>query len=232
MAVIWIASHCSEDRFVYLRQAIESCLALKTTEQVVLSIDADFDISALSEFPNLVIKKRDKPLKQFEHLELLVRESNYSDDRWITFCDDDDLLLPETAKYYRDDWKCFIGHQYITVDRSTNQAIPDAARSATPTNMLDIIGRHRDILLEDTDFTGTSARYSLIKEYFKQRNPKKVILPLEDCALMKFLEARGAQPTDHPFVFRRFFGERPIWQDQVVDIIGDLLVRLDKYTKK
>ncbi len=214
MIVVWIASVCLGVRQLeYLVEAIKSCLNIPRIDRIVLSIFTNNDLSALDKDIRLVIRKRAIKLKQFEHLELLAKEESYSDDTWITFLNDDDILLDNISEYWNQERTGFIANQYITI-RKDESVIVDIAKNMTADTVSEYINRYTDEMIISEDFSGTSARYGIVKEYFSNGRKKEYV---EDVRFMNYLQNRNALITEKVICVHRVTGETSLWRKDLAD---------------
>lgn len=210
MPVIWIASECrGKEKLEYLKQTIESCLAVPTTRKIVLSIHTDNILPFFDE--RVIVKERKTCISQFYHLSLLAVEEKEDSEEWITFMDDDDLLFSSIVPYYNHG-SAFRSLQIIACAED-GKAVNGLSESVTPSDIPSILTN--DYLLRDEDFSGCSCRFSLVQEYFSSRVINKYIEPLEDTRFMQFLEDKGGKLSFEPLVFHRVFPSS-VWRNTLL----------------
>lgn len=234
---IWISSVCqSPEGMTYLMNAIVSCLVLEQPLKVVVSIFTDQNLDPIRRLfesgnKEYQICVRDRPYTQFEHIEALTQEQSLTDDDWVIFLDDDDMLLNSALKYLSKDINGYVGYQFIPEYQGS---ILPGSTDLSITNLYPFIQNNYRKMIQADDFSGTAIRFKYLKQFFVER--KKETLPansvrkwaldviesLSDTQLMKYIEKvvpntlkLYMDPTVNPFVYHRLKPTPSIWRQQL-----------------
>lgn len=113
---IWIASHLNQslrcELFTYALQSIQSQVIKPNKVYISITIDygnQQFCHQYLENIKNILknidvtILRHDEQLVQFEHFNEIYKVSEHIDDKWIMFCDDDDLNSNDRIKSFIDE---------------------------------------------------------------------------------------------------------------------------------
>lgn len=240
---MWIVCAYTPTRKNYLYNAILSALNIPNVVNVAISISIErqhLDGDDAPMYPSderLTVYPVDAVPRhptQFEHIARLVDVHDGREAiQWITFLDDDDLLLPSIAAYYVPSSNAFIATQYVTVSLNNDHVHDTLAEGATATNVVELLDKHGQECLIAHDFSGTSARLHVVQEYFSTRNRSTVADHLEDVKFMHWLETRPtvlAKNTIEPVAFHRVTSgaANSLWRREVTAELNTLLDALEK----
>lgn len=226
---VWIASVCSNSLAVnFLREAVLSALIQKLNPIIRISIYCCEDLDPIYNLikdhkDRIFIYKQDKMLSQFDNLEFLLLNSKLSNEDWVIFLDDDDIMLENMSDKLSKEINGFVGYQYVGV--TLDDKIIADNETVTLKNVKRFISDNKDILEAD-DFSGTALRFQYIQEYFKNHRCSKITQMLEDTNFMKFIEEKvpkiGNYRNLEPFIFHRI-KTNSIWREQLTRILDKII---------
>ena len=188
---VWTASHIDvPDRWFTLKECVESVAKLNLPHFVSLSSSIDLPDEIKS--PLLTVIRHDEEKSQFGHLRFLDGTFSGSENDYILFMDDDDVLIELPKEITTRRSVQYIAHGNYINTRQCQDFMPY---------------REGDML--SNDFSGTITTV----KYFRNVPPCPAnILP--DIFFM--VSIGNSFPDDHPYVFRRFWnpfsGYRHHWQ--------------------
>lgn len=214
----------TEEGVYYLYNAILSVIALGKPLKLVISITTNKDLNLILNLLHLAkelyhidseVILRDKPLSQFQHIELLTQEQPLSDNDWVIFLDDDDMLLPHILDFLSPNINGFVGYQFIPLDKETEEILPGSINLSYK-DLLPFIRTNISRMIFADDFSGTTIRFGYLKKFFESATWRRtktptskshtstselhtkmselearisqIIEPLSDTKLMSFLE--------------------------------------------
>lgn len=232
--VVWMA--CTFNNFVkapYIISSIQMCLDVPLVKKVILSVfcsvtpdpmfpgvedparwsDPLLQLLAVPTGKILDVRKRDQRLTPRAHYSLISDETEHdplsTNSHWVTLCSDIDLLLPDINKYYVPGRDAFYSLAYVTADKNTSMACPWTGM-VSASNVFEILEKYRqDLIIDETEQTGISMRFHLIRDFLKSSKPKSLLPRVSEIAqsnlmfeddFRKFLASRNAITTDVPTV--------------------------------
>lgn len=160
---VWIASSTkTRQDMYYLRQALISILYALPEAKIIISSYSKIPIDFLSEF-------HQHNLLQFEHLRYIFSKRILSDDSWVVFMDDDDILFPTIKKYLNDSPVGFAGEQILPLRLVDDEELVIGTGNESIYDVIDMFcaGNYGRVV---SDFSGTSLRYKYVRDYF-EHNP-------------------------------------------------------------
>jgi hypothetical protein len=223
----WTASHLgNQERLNVFKLTINNILEVVKPEYYWISLSSSSDlnitelITFLKEKKEIKLYQHEKSLKQFEHLRFLLTKFDGKDSDFILFCDDDDLILRFPPVSLDDKVQVIKGIQYIP---NGNESAAVETENSDLKEFLALEGKE-GWYTQECDFSGYTARFSLVKEYLS-REPVKVAISLEDIKLMEFLDKQEGVITPlKPFVFHRLNSKQDSsWRNQVFQELEILL---------
>lgn len=247
---VWIATAITgSERILDLSNAVESALNLSPVNRVVISLSYDekTNLSLLIRHPRVLIlplrvAKNHKHPRQFDHLRnifsyYIINGLEISPTDWVTFLDDDDLLLQSIVEYYKDKTlgHSFLANQYITIIENADKShtiIDDIVENVTANNVEKMVAKYAKLMLVSADFSGTTVRWEKLKIYFTEEpQPEPEVAMLEDIHFMKWIESIGGEETKEPIALHRVRGGSSLWKEDVVDSMLSMLTKISELKK-
>ncbi|SNW62421.1 Hypothetical protein ORPV_517 [Orpheovirus IHUMI-LCC2] len=224
---VWISSVCfGSQSLKYLQYTIESLLKIKKEFKIVLSIHTDNNLNSIySMLKNgdkpYEVMIRDKKMLQIDHIRSLVVENRetLSNDDWIVFIDDDDLLLDGGLDLINDKIDGYIGYHYIPIveDENENQSLLQNSHELDINNVYKFIEKEKEIMYKDCDFSGSAIKFghlcnflrSKMGSYSHQVMDIRIMAYIDE--LPNALKESEIKQLYKPFIFHRIKPSPSLW---------------------
>lgn len=231
---IWTASNLSTDSCEHIKKLIESIkiasynkcnithyFGISHTDSELFKKINNYLNSEIQSNYNIIIYSSCTKQTQFENLYNIYLNTVLQPDDIIMFMDDDDLLLNIPSEIFCN--SIIKGQQYIPNHEQvyiTEKYDIHQVKTFVENNHLN----------SGIDFSGYTARYIFINDYFQNRNldskSREYVEMLEDCEFMTFLDNNDTDKLSlEAFIFRRIKVNGSAW---VSDLKNKLKCLCDK----
>lgn len=203
--VIWIASHLDcEQRKLYLKENIEFLSTNEIPFTVSVSgIDYKLYDGDRSNLNDNVRYRGLKPLKQFEHYELLLSEVVDDEEEKIVFLDDDDMIARDILTVVEDH---YAGIGYY------RQNFPEDLHLMTYANFDEVMRNYG--INPRNDHCGSWITVKMLRDFFEEEKEKMIREErdwkwsfMSDKTLESYLRRNKAVCPARPNVLVRYWGE-------------------------
>ena len=234
---VWISSVLkSSEGMDYLFDAINSTSLIEHLGKLVISIYTDQNIDRIKGFlltqrdkqPNVeyMLKVRDEPLDQFEHIRLLTNEEDLNENDVVILLDDDDMFTDSPEKYLSDNVDGFVGYHYIP---QKDNLVIYQSETLTFGKLKEFVEIYNIDMERVDDFSGTTIRYKYLKMYFGSDYVAPQFRQLEDTTFMNFVDNLPQSlnimkiPNAQPYIFHRLKDKPSLWKETLLTQMQNFL---------